>query len=103
AILEAEASRVPLIALTADRPPELHGFGAPQTLDQQHLFGTHVRFFADLGVPEAGSAALRHLRALAAAAAARALGTPRGPIHLNAPFREPLEPQAPAADPGRDP
>ena len=90
AILEAEASRVPLFAITADRPPELHGFGAPQTLDQQHLFGTHVRFFADLGVPEPGPEALRHLRAMAAAAAARALGAPRGPIHLNAPFREPL-------------
>jgi 2-succinyl-5-enolpyruvyl-6-hydroxy-3-cyclohexene-1-carboxylate synthase len=95
AILEAEASRVPLFAVTADRPPELHGFGAPQTMDQQHLFGTHVRFFADLGVPGAGPDALRHLRALVAAAAARALAPPRGPVHLNAPFREPLAPQAP--------
>src|SRR5438445_1396242 len=92
ALLEAEASRVPVVALTADRPPELHGFGAPQTLDQQHLFGTHVRFFADLGIPEGTPEALRHLRAVAAVAAARALGTPRGPVHLNAPFREPLVP-----------
>ena len=87
AILEAEASFVPLIALTADRPPELHGWGAPQTLDQQHLFGGHVRFFADLGVPE--SLALPHLRATAARAAERAR---LGPVHLNAPFREPLAP-----------
>lgn len=83
AILEAEAAGVPLIALTADRPPELHGFGAPQTLDQQRLFGGHVRFFADLGVPE--PPALPHLRATVARALQQA-----GPAHLNAPFREPL-------------
>ena len=87
AILEAEASRVPLIAITADRPPELHGWGSPQTLDQQHLFGGHVRFFADLGVPE--GLALPHLRATAARAVDRARS---GPVHLNAPFREPLAP-----------
>jgi 2-succinyl-5-enolpyruvyl-6-hydroxy-3-cyclohexene-1-carboxylate synthase len=85
AILEAEAAGVPLIALTADRPPELHGFGAPQTLDQQRLFGGHVRFFADLGVPE--PLALPHLRATVARALQQA-----GPAHLNAPFREPLAP-----------
>jgi 2-succinyl-5-enolpyruvyl-6-hydroxy-3-cyclohexene-1-carboxylate synthase len=90
AVLEAEASRVPLVALTADRPPELHGFGAPQTMDQQHLYGTHVRFFADLGVPEPVEARLRHLRAVAALACYRALGPPRGPVHLNVPYREPL-------------
>ena len=91
AILEAEASRIPLVAITADRPPELHGFGAPQTIDQQHLFGTHARFF-ELGVPDATPEDLRHVRALVAAAAAGALTAPRGPIHLNAAFREPLAP-----------
>ena len=85
ALLEAEASGIPLIALTADRPPELHGFGAPQTLDQQRLFGGHVRFFADLGVPSL--AGFPQLRALAARAAREP-----GPSHLNAPFREPLAP-----------
>ena len=84
ALLEAEATGVPLIALTADRPPELHGFGAPQTLDQQRLFGSHAQF-ADLGLPD--PLALPHLRALAARAARH-----RGPSHLNAPFREPLAP-----------
>ena len=84
AILEAEAAGVPLIALTADRPPELHGFGAPQTLDQQRLFGAHAQF-ADLGLPD--PLALPHLRALAARAARHT-----GPSHLNAPFREPLAP-----------
>ena len=85
AILEAEASGVPLIALTADRPPELHGWGAPQTIDQQRLFGAHVRFFADVGLPD--PVALPHLRATVA----RALQQ-EGPVHLNAPFREPLAP-----------
>ncbi|MFL5421932.1 MAG: 2-succinyl-5-enolpyruvyl-6-hydroxy-3-cyclohexene-1-carboxylic-acid synthase [Myxococcales bacterium] len=90
AVLEAEASRVPLVALTADRPVELHGFGAPQTMDQQRLYGGHVRFFADLGAPEPLESRLRHQRAVAALACARALGSPRGPVHLNVPYREPL-------------
>jgi 2-succinyl-5-enolpyruvyl-6-hydroxy-3-cyclohexene-1-carboxylate synthase len=94
ALLEAEASGVPLIAITADRPPELHGWGAPQTMDQQQLFGGHVRLFADLGVPEETPLSLRHLAATAALAIARATRAPRGPVHLNAPFREPLAPPA---------
>lgn len=84
ALLEAEASGIPLIAITADRPPELHGFGAPQQLDQQRLFGNHA-WFAELGVPQPET--LAHARALVA----RALDQP-GPSHLNAPFREPLAP-----------
>ena len=92
AVLEAEAAGVPLIVLTADRPPELHGWGAPQTMDQQHLFGRHVRFFADVGLPEADS--LRHLRAIAARAVEMAAD---GPVHLNAPFREPLAPEGESA------
>ena len=87
ALLEAEASSVGLIAITADRPPELQGWGAPQTLDQQRLFGGHVRFFADAGVPE--PATLAHLRATVARACDEARA---GPVHLNAPFREPLAP-----------
>jgi 2-succinyl-5-enolpyruvyl-6-hydroxy-3-cyclohexene-1-carboxylate synthase len=81
---------VPLVALTADRPLELHGFGAPQTMDQQHLYGSHVRFFADLGAPEPLEARLRHLRAVVALACSQALGPQRGPVHLNVPYREPL-------------
>ena len=86
ALLEAEATGVPLVAVTADRPPELHGFGAPQQLDQQRLFGAHAAF-ADLGTPD--PLRVPHLRATVA----RALQHP-GPVHLNAPFREPLAPVA---------
>jgi 2-succinyl-5-enolpyruvyl-6-hydroxy-3-cyclohexene-1-carboxylate synthase len=84
ALLEAEATGVPVIAITADRPPELHGWGAPQQLDQQRLFGAHT-WFAELGVPD--PLTVPHLRATVA----RALQQP-GPVHLNAPFREPLAP-----------
>jgi 2-succinyl-5-enolpyruvyl-6-hydroxy-3-cyclohexene-1-carboxylate synthase len=92
ALLEAEASRVPLLCLTADRPPELHGFGAPQTIDQRALFGGHVRAFVEVMIPEGTDAAFLHLRAQAARAAQAAMRMPRGPVHLNLPFREPLAP-----------
>ena len=92
ALLEAEASGVPLVLLTADRPHELHGFGAPQTIDQQALFGRHAGFFADLGAPDPTDAALLQLRAVVARAVAAARGRRPGPVHLNAPFREPLAP-----------
>src|SRR5262249_61588335 len=81
ALLEAEATGVPVIAITADRPPELHGWGAPQQLDQHHLFGAHAAF-AELGLPDPES--LPHLRAMVA----RTLQH-RGPVPLNAPVREP--------------
>ena len=111
AVVEASMSRVPIIVLTADRPPELHGVGANQTIDQQHLFGGFVRWFCDTGVPVAGSAGRVHWASVGARAIARALGSPPGPVHLNLPFREPLLPTgnvedgaAPArADPGLDP
>jgi 2-succinyl-5-enolpyruvyl-6-hydroxy-3-cyclohexene-1-carboxylate synthase len=93
AVIEAELSRTPMVVLTADRPPELQGWGAPQTIDQQGLFGAHVRCFADVGIPEATDAVVVHLRAQTARAVAAATGGARGAVHLNVPFREPLAPQ----------
>ena len=55
AVVEAHEARVPLLVCTADRPPELHGVGAAQTIDQQQLFGRSVRWFADPGVPDAAA------------------------------------------------
>ena len=91
AVIEAQESRVPLLVITADRPPEMRACASGQTIDQQQLFGGHVNFFHELAVPEAGGAGLRYLRQTVAQAVARTL-SPAGPVHLNAPFRDPLPP-----------
>jgi 2-succinyl-5-enolpyruvyl-6-hydroxy-3-cyclohexene-1-carboxylate synthase len=92
AVIEATYAHVPMLVLTADRPPELHGWGALQTITQQNLYGHFPRWFLDLGLPEPGEVAERHLRASAAKAVSIAAGRPSGVVHLNAPFREPLAP-----------
>ncbi|WP_158853683.1 2-succinyl-5-enolpyruvyl-6-hydroxy-3-cyclohexene-1-carboxylic-acid synthase [Halorhabdus sp. CUG00001] len=92
AVIEADAARVPLVVLTADRPPELHDSGANQTIDQQRLYGSAVRQSRTLPEPAPRSRALRSLRVTAARAVQSATGTPPGPVHLNVPFRKPLEP-----------
>ena len=85
AVVEAGLSEIPMIVLTADRPEELRGVGAPQTIDQLELYGRHVRWFHDPGVAEAsGSGNWRQLAATTWAHAAT------GPVQLNLPFREPL-------------
>ena len=90
AIVEASLARVPLIVLTADRPPELRDCGAPQTIAQASLFAGHVRWSFDVPAPTAG-VDLDHLyRTLACRAVAAALEWPGGPVHLNLPMREPL-------------
>ncbi len=92
AVVEAHHARVPLLVLTADRPPELRDWGAAQTIDQVHLYGRFVRWYAEAPPAEATPALLRFARALGARAVAEACGRPAGPVHLNLPFREPLEP-----------
>jgi 2-succinyl-5-enolpyruvyl-6-hydroxy-3-cyclohexene-1-carboxylate synthase len=95
AICEADESAVPLIALTADRPPELRGIGAGQTIDQLKLFGSSVRWFCEVGTHEADDEGLLHYRSVACRALAAARGEQRpGPVHLNLPWREPLAPIA---------
>ncbi len=100
AVLEAEQSRVPLIVITADRPCELHDNGALQTVRQRDLFGSHVKTFVDLGAP-CGEVHQRWLHQVAARALDAASAAPRGPVHINAPFREPLwaEARAPGDPP----
>ncbi len=113
AICEADESALPLIVLTADRPPELRGIGAGQTIDQVKLYGSAVRWFCEVGTHEADDDGLLHYRSVACRALAASRGEPRsGPVHLNLPWREPLAPVAvegsvTATDPlalaGRDP
>ncbi|MEG0476679.1 MAG: 2-succinyl-5-enolpyruvyl-6-hydroxy-3-cyclohexene-1-carboxylic-acid synthase [Raoultibacter sp.] len=111
AVLEAEASRVPLVVLTGDRPPRLQGLGAPQTCDQLKLYGDHARFFQQMPLPTSDPAALAFARQVArqalisacgpstceaaagsaAYAAAGACGT-GSPAHINFPFDDPLKP-----------
>jgi 2-succinyl-5-enolpyruvyl-6-hydroxy-3-cyclohexene-1-carboxylate synthase len=94
AVVEARYAHVPMIVLTADRPHELRDSGANQTVDQVKLFGDHVLWFYDVALPEADPTpvAIRNLRTLAARAYAKTLGLEPGPVHLNFPFRKPLEP-----------
>ncbi|MGI9615858.1 MAG: 2-succinyl-5-enolpyruvyl-6-hydroxy-3-cyclohexene-1-carboxylic-acid synthase [Acidimicrobiales bacterium] len=102
AVVEADLSSVPMIVCTADRPPELWDIGAPQTIDQTHLFGRSVRFFAEPGVPDA--VASTSWRSLASRAVAEALGwsSRPGPVQLNLSFRDPLVGQPGPLPAGRD-
>ncbi len=94
AVCEADEAAVPLIVLTADRPPELRAIGAGQTIDQLKLYGSAVRWFCEVGTHEADDAGLLHHRSVACRAFAAAAGDPRpGPVHLNVSWRDPLGPE----------
>ena len=88
---------MPLILVTADRPWELQGFGAPQTMEQPGLYGRFVRGAENLATPEDTPPMFAQVRAVAARAFVTAANAPRGPVHVNAPFREPLAPTVTAA------
>ncbi|MEZ5240076.1 MAG: 2-succinyl-5-enolpyruvyl-6-hydroxy-3-cyclohexene-1-carboxylic-acid synthase, partial [Microthrixaceae bacterium] len=105
AVVEADLAAVPLILVTADRPPELQGVLAPQTIDQRDLYGTAVRWYCEPGPPAPGSSPW--WRDLARDALARACGSRPGPVQLDLAFREPLvgavgalpEPEDPVGEP----
>ncbi len=90
AVVEAHHSRIPLIVLTADRPPELREVGAGQTIDQDRLYGAAAKWFFEVGVHEATPESQRWIRTLACRAYLTAIEGPAGPVHLNFPLREPL-------------
>jgi 2-succinyl-5-enolpyruvyl-6-hydroxy-3-cyclohexene-1-carboxylate synthase len=100
AVIEASQARVPLIVLSADRPPELRDNGAGQTIDQIKLYGDAVRWFFEVGNHDVNEGRIAWARALACRAHATAGGERPGPVHLNWPLREPLVPASVRPAPG---
>src|SRR6185312_12838037 len=98
AVVEASQSRMPLVLLTADRPPRVRGTGANQTIVQPGLFGEYVRASIDLPVPSTEGQEAWWRQASREAFEAMAADPP-GPVHLNCPFEEPLTPTAGVAMP----
>ena len=92
AVIEAAQSQIPFIVLTADRPLTLRNTGAPQTIDQSHLFGHYPKLFADLPEASVDLERCRMIRTTAGRAYTCALDVPCGPVHLNVPLDEPLAP-----------
>ena len=92
AILEAQYSGVPLVVLSADRPHTLLHVGAPQTVDQQKIFGTAVNYYEELAVPQEAHY-YTYPRQVARKAYMKAMDTKKGPVHINVPLFEPLVPE----------
>jgi 2-succinyl-5-enolpyruvyl-6-hydroxy-3-cyclohexene-1-carboxylate synthase len=105
AVIEAHEARVPLVVLTADRPPELREVGAGQTIDQVKLYGAAAKWFFEVGTHDATPERMRWMRALACRAVWTAVEGRPGPVHLNFALRDPLVPPVelgPDLAPGRD-
>lgn len=98
AVIEAAMAHVPLLVISADRPPELQDAGASQTVPQLRLYGDQVRAAIDLGPPSAEPLAMRAVRRRVIQAVTLAGGPVPGPVHLNVPLRKPLEPVAPSTE-----
>jgi 2-succinyl-5-enolpyruvyl-6-hydroxy-3-cyclohexene-1-carboxylate synthase len=101
-VVEASLSRVPLVVLTADRPAELRDRGAPQTIDQDRLYGRATRWYTELPLLDGDPVTLAHWRSVAGRAVAAAAADPAGPVQVNVPFREPLLPGGPVTGHGQD-
>ena len=95
AVIEAAQSDTPLVVVSADRPSTLHGCRAPQTVDQQRLFGAHCRWFVDLGAPSEAPAVIRGMVRAVRQAVSLARSRRPGPVHLNVPLCKPLAPVSP--------
>jgi 2-succinyl-5-enolpyruvyl-6-hydroxy-3-cyclohexene-1-carboxylate synthase len=105
AVIEADESGVPLLVLTADRPPELRATGANQAIDQVKLYGSAVRWFCEVGAPERRQGAVGYWRSLACqswALASGSAGALPGPVHLNLALRDPLTPDPPGTPGSED-
>jgi len=94
AIIEAYQQRIPLIICTADRPPELLNTGANQTINQWNLYKNHIRWFKYIGLPQLSVKRIINLQKITARAFETSLIKNKGPVHLNFPFRKPLEPNS---------
>ncbi len=103
AVMEADESGVPLLVLTADRPPELRGTGANQTVDQIGLYGGAVRMFTEVGTADPAPGMVPYWRSLVCRAWGASVDRRPGPVHLNVAFRDPLTPDGPSAVPWTEP